>query len=92
MRLARESAANAAHLDYYVSPYIHLSLETKNAATPRSIFLEKLITQTKSIFHTMTHPNLPGRRLADARTFSEPREGVDEPAAIGSSWEPKEHD
>ncbi|WP_197728093.1 hypothetical protein [Rhizobium ruizarguesonis] len=36
----------------------------------------------------MLHPSKPGRRPVDARKFTDLPDGVDEPAAIGSSWKP----
>lgn len=52
--------------------------------------LEKLgfITSADEIIHCMTHPVRPDRRPSDSRTFSDLPAGVDEPAAIGSAWEP----
>jgi len=53
--------------------------------------LERLgiIESAEQIRHEMTHPTLPGRKLNDVRSFSEQAQGIDEPAAIGSFWEPK---
>ncbi len=49
---------------------------------------EGVIRSADAIVHEMTHPTKPGRRLSDARALTDFPEGIDEPAAIGSSWGP----
>jgi hypothetical protein len=41
-----------------------------------------------AIIHEMTHPLKPNRRPSDARAFTDLPDGIDEPAAVGSTWEP----
>ena len=47
-----------------------------------------VIASAEAIIHEMTHPTLPGRRPTDARMFTDLPDGIDDPAAIGSSWTP----
>lgn len=47
-----------------------------------------IIASADDIIHEMTHPSKPNRRPSAARTFTDLPEGIDEPAAIGSSWVP----
>ncbi|TFF22936.1 hypothetical protein E3C22_10815 [Jiella endophytica] len=47
-----------------------------------------IIPSAEDIVREMTHPTLPGRKLSDARKFTDLPEGIDDPAAIGSSWTP----
>lgn len=47
-----------------------------------------IIASAEDILHEMLHPTKPGRRPGDARRFTDMPEGIDEPAAIGSSWKP----
>lgn len=46
------------------------------------------IESADAVIHEMTHPSKPNRRRQDARVFTELPDGIDEPAAIGSTWEP----
>jgi predicted nucleic acid-binding protein len=54
----------------------------------KGLQLVGVISSAEDIIHEMTHPTKPGRRPSDARKFSDLPDGVDEPAAIGSSWMP----
>jgi hypothetical protein len=47
-----------------------------------------VIPSADSIIYEMTHPSKPDRRPADVRALTDLPQGVDEPAAIGSTWEP----
>ncbi len=47
-----------------------------------------IIASADEVIEEMLHPTKPGRRLEDARRFTDLPDGVDEPAAIGSSWKP----
>ncbi|ABD86294.1 hypothetical protein [Rhodopseudomonas palustris] len=47
-----------------------------------------VIESADKIIHEMTHPSQPDRRPSSARVFTDLPDGVDEPAAIGSSWVP----
>lgn len=47
-----------------------------------------IIPSADDIIHEMTHPSKPDRYPSSARVFTDLPEGVDDPAAIGSSWEP----
>ena len=47
-----------------------------------------VIESAEEIVREMTHPTLPGQKPSDARTFTDLPDGIDEPAAIGSSWAP----
>jgi hypothetical protein len=47
-----------------------------------------IIDSADKIIHEMTHPSKPDRRPANARVFTDLPAGIDEPAAIGSSWTP----
>lgn len=47
-----------------------------------------IIPSAEDIVREMTHPTLPGRKSSDARKFTDLPEGIDDPAAIGSSWTP----
>lgn len=46
------------------------------------------IRSADAVLHEMTHPSKPDRRPADTRVFTDLPDGVDDPAAIGSSWQP----
>jgi hypothetical protein len=47
-----------------------------------------VIPSADDIIHAMTHPSQPNRRPTDSRAFTDLPDGVDDPAAIGSTWEP----
>lgn len=47
-----------------------------------------VIESAEEIVREMTHPTLPGRKPSDARKFTDLPDGIDEPAALGSSWVP----
>ncbi|WP_451977689.1 hypothetical protein [Azospirillum endophyticum] len=47
-----------------------------------------LIPSADDVIHEMTHPSKPDRRPADTRIFTDLPDGVDDPAAIGSTWQP----
>jgi predicted nucleic acid-binding protein len=47
-----------------------------------------VIASADDIIDEMLHPSKLGRRPEDARKFTDLPEGVDEAAAIGSSWKP----
>ena len=45
-----------------------------------------VIPSADAIIHEMTHPSKADRRPADTRVFTDLPDGVDDPAAIGSTW------
>ena len=45
-----------------------------------------VIPSANAIIHEMTHPSKADRRPADTRVFTDLPDGVDDPAAIGSTW------
>ena len=47
-----------------------------------------VIASADQVIDEMFHPTKPGRRPEDARKFTDLPDGVDEPAAIGSTWKP----
>ena len=47
-----------------------------------------VIASADTIIQEMTHPSKPNRRPATARRFTDLPDGIDETAAIGSSWVP----
>jgi transketolase C-terminal domain/subunit len=47
-----------------------------------------VIASADPIIYEMTHPSKPGRRPADARVLKDMPDGVDDPAAVGSTWLP----
>lgn len=47
-----------------------------------------VISSADDVINEMLHPSKPGRRPRDARRFTDLPGGVDEAAAIGSSWKP----
>jgi predicted nucleic acid-binding protein len=47
-----------------------------------------VIPSADAVIHSMTHPSQPDRRPADRRVFTDLPDGVDDPAAIGSTWVP----
>jgi len=47
-----------------------------------------VIPSADTVIYEMTHPSKPDRRPADARIFTDLPDGVDDPAAIGSTWQP----
>lgn len=47
-----------------------------------------VISSADAVINEMLHPIKPGRRQGDARRFTDLPHGIDEPAAIGSSWTP----
>jgi hypothetical protein len=47
-----------------------------------------VVPSADGIIYEMTHPSRPDRRPGDIRALTDLPEGVDEPAAIGSTWEP----
>ncbi len=47
-----------------------------------------VIASATDVITEMLHPSKPGRRPEDARRFTDLPRGIDEPAAMGSSWKP----
>jgi hypothetical protein len=47
-----------------------------------------VIPSADAVIYEMTHPSKPDRRPADTRVFTDLPDGVDDPAAIGSAWQP----
>lgn len=47
-----------------------------------------VIASANDLIDEIRHPTKPGRRPEDAMRLTDLPEGVDEPAAIGSSWKP----
>ncbi|OLP62264.1 hypothetical protein BJF93_18790 [Xaviernesmea oryzae] len=47
-----------------------------------------VISSADAVIDEMLHPRKPGRRMNDARRFTDLPEGIDETAAIGSRWTP----
>jgi len=66
-------------------PHLHL---LSTVGLLRGLERVGIVRQADLIIHAMTHPTAPGRRQADARIFTDLPEGIDEPARIGSTWEP----
>lgn len=66
-------------------PNLHL---LSTAAMLRGFERVGVISSASEIIYEMTHPSKPDRRPADARSFTDLPDGVDEPATIGSMWEP----
>lgn len=46
-----------------------------------------VIPSADAVIYEMTHPSKPDRRPADRRVFTDLPDGVDDPAAIGSTWQ-----
>ena len=66
-------------------PNLHL---ISTVAFLRGLELVGVIPSADLIIDEMLHPRKPGRRLQDARRFTDLPEGIDEQAVIGSSWTP----
>ena len=64
-------------------PHLHL---LSTVGMLRGLERVGVITSASDIVDRMTNPVLPGRRPADARVFTDLPEGLDEAAAIGSTW------
>jgi hypothetical protein len=47
-----------------------------------------VIQSADAVIHEMTHPTRPDRRPSDRRVLTDLPDGVDEPAAVGSTWTP----
>jgi hypothetical protein len=47
-----------------------------------------VIPSADDVIYEMTHPSKPDRRPADTRVLTDLPDGVDDPAAIGSTWQP----
>lgn len=47
-----------------------------------------VLPSADAVIHDMTHPTKPDRRPTDTRVFTDLPYGVDDPAAIGSTWQP----
>lgn len=47
-----------------------------------------VIPSAEDIIHEMTHPSKPDRRPTDSRVFTDLPDGVNDPAATGSTWMP----
>ena len=47
-----------------------------------------VIASADEIIHEMTHPSKPDRRPSVSRAFTDLPSGIDDPAAIGSTWTP----
>jgi hypothetical protein len=47
-----------------------------------------VIPSADDIIYEMTHPSKPDRRPADTRAFTDLPDGIDDPAAIGTTWQP----
>lgn len=47
-----------------------------------------VIPSADAVIHEMTHPSKPDRRPQDRRVFTDLPDGIDDPAAIGSTWRP----
>lgn len=47
-----------------------------------------VIPSADAIIAEMTHPTKPGRRPSDRRILTDAPEGIDQPAAAGSTWTP----
>ncbi len=54
----------------------------------RGLEMVGIIDSADKIIHEMTHPSKPDRRPSNAHAFTDLPDGIDEPAAIGSSWAP----
>lgn len=49
-----------------------------------------VIPSADAVIYEMTHPSKPDRRPGDTRVFTDLPDGVDDPAVIGSTWQPSE--
>ena len=49
-----------------------------------------VIPSADCVIYQMTHPSKPDRRPADKRVFTDLPDGVDDPAVIGSTWQPSD--
>lgn len=47
-----------------------------------------LIPPADAVIFEMTHPSKPDRRPSDMRVFADLPNGVDDPAVVGSTWQP----
>src|SRR5689334_6011925 len=47
-----------------------------------------IIPSADVVIDEMTHPSKPDRRPADTRILTDLPDGIDDPAAIGSTWQP----
>ena len=45
-----------------------------------------VLASADAVIREMTHPSKPDRRASDSRVLTDHPEGIDDPAAIGSSW------
>jgi len=66
-------------------PFLHL---LSTVGLLRGLERVGVIESADSIIYQMTHPSAPGRRPTDRRFFSDLPDGIDDPALIGSTWEP----
>lgn len=66
-------------------PHLHL---LSTVGLLRGLERVGVISSADDIVHEMTHPSKPDRRPGDRRVFTDLPDGVNDPAAIGSKWEP----
>jgi hypothetical protein len=66
-------------------PNVHL---LSTVALLRGLERAGIIASANAILHEMTHPTRIDRRPSDARSLTDSPDGVDEPAAVGSTWMP----
>lgn len=67
-------------------PHLHL---LSTVGLLRGLERVGVVASADEIIHEMTHPTKPGRRPSDSRAFTDLPEGIDDPAAIGSTWTPR---
>lgn len=65
-------------------PNIHL---ISTVGMLRGLERAGIIQSADGIIHGMTHPSKPDRRPTDFRVFTDLPDGIDDPAAIGGTWE-----
>lgn len=77
---------DAAFRFFQKPPHLHL---LSTVGMLRGLERVGVIDTANTIIHEMTHPSKPGRRPQDARAFTDLPDGIDDPAAVGSTWEPE---
>ncbi|QJE73240.1 hypothetical protein HHL28_09185 [Aerophototrophica crusticola] len=66
-------------------PHLHL---LSTVALLRGLEKVGVIDSADAVIHDMTHPTKADRRPQDRRAFTDLPDGIDDPAAIGSTWVP----
>lgn len=68
-------------------PHLHL---LSTVGMLRGLERVGVVASADQIIHEMTHPSKPGRRPSDSQAFTDLADGIDDPAAIGSTWTPNQ--